>query len=248
MRYGTEEYGQALELRRQILRSPLGLDWSAADFEHEEDEWHFGAWDAEVLVGCVSLRWLEGGRVKLRQMAVETAWQGRGVGRELLVAVLAVVSGEGATEVELHSRENAVGFYERLGFVVEGERFEEVGITHWKMAQACGGTVPTLGNGGMEHHVYFWLKDERKNDADRALFEAGLDTLKESPTLEGGRWGRPAGTPSRAVTDHSWDYGISFQFATMADHDKYQGDDPHHVAFVETFKDWWDRVLVRDLE
>ena len=54
-------------------------------------------------------------------------------------------------------------------------------------------------------------------------------------------------TEERPVTDHSWDYGLSFKFATMDDHIKYQSDDPHHVEFVASFKDWWEKVLVMDL-
>ena len=101
----------------------------------------------------------------------------------------------------------------------------------------------------MEHHVYFWLKEERQNEADIATFEAGLAKLAESECLsEPGRWGKPAPTPKRPVTDHSWSYAISFRFATMEDHDRYQGPDPHHAEFVETFKDWWERILVRDLD
>ncbi len=249
IRYGSEDYGRLLELRRQILREPLGLEWSAADLEHEAEEWHFGAWEEDVPVGCVSVRWLGGGRVKLRQMAVAAGWQSKGVGRFLVEEVLGVVAREGGTLAELHSREEAVGFYERLGFVVEGEAFEEVGIRHWKMAKACGGSAGALEKSGMEHHVYFWLKEERQNDADKTQFEAGLTKLAESACLsETGRWGKPAATSKRPVTDHSWSYAISFRFATMEDHDKYQGDDPHHVEFVEAFKDWWNRVEVRDLE
>lgn len=101
---------------------------------------------------------------------------------------------------------------------------------------------------GMEHHVYFWMKDERMNAGDRAAFEAGMTKLQESPTLARGKWGKPAATEERPVTDHSWDYGLSFHFATLDDHMKYQGEDPHHTEFVSAFKDWWERVLVMDLD
>ena len=137
--HGSKDYGQVLELRRIILREPLGLDWSEADLEHEAEEWHFGAWEGDQLAGCVAMRWLDGGRVKLRQMAVAEDWQGQGVGQRLVEEVLRVMAGEGAEEVELHSREEAVGFYQRFGFRREGEPFEEVGIRHWRMAKACGG-------------------------------------------------------------------------------------------------------------
>lgn len=100
----------------------------------------------------------------------------------------------------------------------------------------------------MEHHVYFWLKSERRNEADRAVYEAGLAKLCGSPNIADGGWGKPAATPERPVTDHSWDYGLSLRFATMESHNLYQDDDPLHAEFVESFKDWWNRVEVRDLE
>ena len=100
----------------------------------------------------------------------------------------------------------------------------------------------------MEHHVYFWLKQGRDNSSDRSKFEAGIGRLMESENLESGCWGKPAATEKRAVTDHSWDYALSFKFTTMEDHDAYQSDDPQHMAFVEDFRTWWERVLVMDIE
>lgn len=99
----------------------------------------------------------------------------------------------------------------------------------------------------MEHHVYFWLKDEHKNSEDIAEFEAGLAELCESVTISRSKWGKPAATEERAVTDHSWDYGLSLMFESLDDHNAYQGDDPHHQAFIDGFKDFWSEVLIMDL-
>ena len=99
----------------------------------------------------------------------------------------------------------------------------------------------------MEHHVYFWMKEGRDNPSDHSRFEAAMSKLMESKTLDSGCWGQPAATEERPVTDHSWDYALSFKFATMEDHDSYQSNDPHHREFVEDFKDWWERVLVMDV-
>ena len=99
----------------------------------------------------------------------------------------------------------------------------------------------------MEHHVYFWLKDEKKNAADQALFEQGLADLFNIKEVAGGRWGKSAVTPERPVTDKSFDYGLSMQFDSMADHDIYQAD-PDHDVFLDAFKDWWQKVLVMDVD
>ena len=56
----------------------------------------------------------------------------------------------------------------------------------------------------MEHHVYFWLKEEHQNEDDRAAFESGLDDLCRSENIAEPKWGKPAATAERPVTDHSW--------------------------------------------
>lgn len=98
----------------------------------------------------------------------------------------------------------------------------------------------------MEHHVYFWLKEEHQNEADRAAFEAGLASLLEIDLVAGGRWAVPAKVMERPVIDQSWDYALSMQFATIEDHDAYQTVPPH-LDFIDTFKPWWAKVLVMDL-
>jgi hypothetical protein len=99
---------------------------------------------------------------------------------------------------------------------------------------------------GMEHHVYFWLKEERKNEVDQGVFEKGLADLFKIGEVSGGMWGKSADTPERPVTDKSFDYALSMQFKTLEDHNIYQ-DHADHDVFVEAFKDWWEKVLVMDV-
>lgn len=98
----------------------------------------------------------------------------------------------------------------------------------------------------MEHHVYFWLKDDYKNETARREFEEGLASLFEIGQVAGGRWSVPAAVPQRPVVDQSWDYALSMRFESMEDHDVYQDVPPHH-AFIERFKERWEKVLVMDL-
>ena len=98
----------------------------------------------------------------------------------------------------------------------------------------------------MEHHVYFWLKDERKNAAERGCFEAALQGLFGIPQVAGGRWAVPAAVELRPVVDQSWDYALTMQFATLEDHNAYQASEPHQ-RFIAGFREWWTKVLVTDL-
>lgn len=99
----------------------------------------------------------------------------------------------------------------------------------------------------MEHHVYFWLKEERDNEGDRRVFEQGIEALCKSPNIESSHWGVPAKTAERPVTDHSFAYAISLKFSSMESHDRYQEDDVVHDVFITEFKDWWAKALVMDL-
>lgn len=98
----------------------------------------------------------------------------------------------------------------------------------------------------MEHHVYFWLKDEHLTDTDRATFEAGLADLFKISSVAGGIWGKPAPTMERPVIDSSWHYATSMRFDSAEKQDAYQVD-PDHEVFVNKFKDWWRKVEVRDV-
>ena len=79
------------------------------------------------------------------------------------------------------------------------------------------------------------------------MFEQGLASLFAIDLVAGGRWAVPAKVMERPVIDQSWDYALSMQFATIEEHDAYQVD-PDHNVFIGSFKEWWGKVLVMDLD
>ena len=74
---------------------------------------------------------------RIGRMAVERAWRGRGVGSRMLVALLAEAERR-ELRPWLSAQAAAVPFYERHGFVPEGERYEEAGIPHQRMRLSFG--------------------------------------------------------------------------------------------------------------
>jgi len=99
----------------------------------------------------------------------------------------------------------------------------------------------------MEHHVYFWLKNEHKNEAGYATFEKALDELCKINEIESCIWGQSAATPARPVTDKTFDYALSMKFDSIEKHNLYQVH-PDHDVFVDTFKPWWEKVLIMDVD
>lgn len=73
---------------------------------------------------------------KLGRMAVLKSWRGRGVGSQMLALLLTEARDLGLSEVWCHAQLSAVPFYERHGFVAEGEVFAEAGIPHRRMRRS----------------------------------------------------------------------------------------------------------------
>ncbi len=70
---------------------------------------------------------------KIGRMAVVASWRGRGVGAVLLQSLIDHAAGRGDSEVMLDAQTSAEAFYQRHGFVSEGEVFMDAGIPHIRM-------------------------------------------------------------------------------------------------------------------
>ncbi len=131
--FGSEEYKALLKLRFEILRKPLGLKLSDKDVATDGKEFHIAAFENGNAVGCVLLRPISADTIKLRQMAVSDACQGQGVGAKLVKYAEELAAARGFKTMEMHARKFAQGFYEKLGYVTEGEEFVEATVPNIKM-------------------------------------------------------------------------------------------------------------------
>ncbi len=138
IKWQDERYGEEIELRDRLLRAPLGLTFSKEQFAEEASHFHFGILDQERLVACAVIVPLAAKLAKLRQMVVAETHQRRGVGSKLVQCIEATLIEREIETIELHARDTAIGFYERLGYEKEGEPFTEVSIPHWKMSKRIG--------------------------------------------------------------------------------------------------------------
>ena len=131
--YGTPEYQQMLKLRDDILRKPLGLQFNTEELEKEKEHLLIAAVDDGTMRGCCMLVKEGEQTVRLRQMAVTDNQQGKGIGRALMTFAENLARDHGFRKITMHARSNAVGFYEKLGYKIVGNEFEEVTIPHYVM-------------------------------------------------------------------------------------------------------------------
>jgi ribosomal protein S18 acetylase RimI-like enzyme len=131
--HGTPEYQQMVKLRDDILRKPLGLGFTPEELESEKDNMLIAAFEEERILGCCMLVEEQPGTVRLRQMAVLNDLQGKGIGRALMNFAENLARDRGYKIVRMHARVNAIGFYEKVGYKVSGDKFVEVTILHYVM-------------------------------------------------------------------------------------------------------------------
>jgi len=133
---------QVRELRHAVLRpfdAPEKLVYAGDD---AGDTLHAGAFDGEDFVGIASVcrepmaGSTDAGQWRLRGMATVPGVRGRGFGRALLESCFDHIRAHGGTLLWCNARVVALGFYEHLGFIAQGEEFEIVPIgPHYVMTR-----------------------------------------------------------------------------------------------------------------
>ncbi|XKE44271.1 GNAT family N-acetyltransferase [Halomonas organivorans] len=122
---------QASEIRRLVFieeqRVPREEEWDGLDDECT----HFLALLDGVAIGTARL--LPDGHIG--RVAVLPVHRGAGIGVALMEAAIAAARRQGFARVELAAQTHALAFYERLGFLPQGETFMEAGIPHRNMVR-----------------------------------------------------------------------------------------------------------------
>ena len=131
----TELGADAGRIRTEVFvreqKIPADLEWDEADA---------GALHAVAYnrlgqpVATGRLLPAEDGAAKIGRMAVHQVLRGCRVGEQVLRALAAAAERRGDRRIVLHAQRSAESFYARLGFVPQGEPFEEAGIPHVTMA------------------------------------------------------------------------------------------------------------------
>lgn len=131
--HGSEDYKKMVDLRMDILRRPLGLNFNKEDLEREKDDILIGAFEEDDLLACCILTKIGQGICKLRQMAVHPRLQGTGLGVAMMSYAEQLAKDAGFKKMVMNARKTAKGFYEKLGYEIEGDEFVEVTLPHFFM-------------------------------------------------------------------------------------------------------------------
>jgi predicted GNAT family N-acyltransferase len=135
---GAEDVQAALELRHEVFCREQGVPRELELDDRDGEALHLLA--VSRLGGVVgTLRLLpSGGDAKIGRVAVVADWRRRGIALMMLEEAVREARRIGASRARLASQTYAAALYERAGFEVESEPFEEAGMPHVWMGLALG--------------------------------------------------------------------------------------------------------------
>lgn len=103
----------------------------------EQDEWddqdpvsqHFVVYDQDRAIATARLL----PDHHLGRVAVLPEYRGQGIGRLIMLDMIAYAKSQNHPLLQLSAQTHATSFYEKLGFTVQGDEYDECGIPHIEM-------------------------------------------------------------------------------------------------------------------
>jgi len=102
-----------------------------------------------TIVGFASTRPTRDATLELDDLFVEPDWMRQGVARALLHAICVQAAAEGVSRVEVTANGHALGFYQAVGFVVDGSAETEFGSGHRMHLDVANGPADRDGSGSV---------------------------------------------------------------------------------------------------
>jgi len=119
------------------IRTNVFVDETKVDQEDEYDGFdhlslHYLALLEGIPAGAGRMRTIQGiNRIRLERISVLKSYRREGVGTAIVRKMLGDISGN--PEIFVRTPSKNVEFFQKLGFEVEGDEFEEAGIPHYEM-------------------------------------------------------------------------------------------------------------------
>lgn len=116
-------------IRKQVFiieqNIPEEEEWDAQDMISD----HFVVYDQDQPIATARL--LQNNSVG--RVAVLKAYRGQGIGSMIMLEIIRQAHQQDRKFLHLSSQVHAISFYEKLGFSIQGDAYDECGIPHIKM-------------------------------------------------------------------------------------------------------------------
>ncbi|MHA8074266.1 GNAT family N-acetyltransferase [Aquirufa sp. HETE-40SA] len=124
-------------LRFNVLREPWNQPLGSEVLADEDQAIHAIAMEQGEVLGVARMHESAEKQGQVRCVATATKAQGKGIGKAIMTYLEDQAKTKGWTEIVLEARENAVPFYEAIGYAIVAESYLLFGeIQHYRMKKA----------------------------------------------------------------------------------------------------------------
>ncbi|MFD1898916.1 GNAT family N-acetyltransferase [Enterococcus termitis] len=132
----SDIYLDAVQIRHQVFMIEQGVPSDIEIDKYEASCIHFVLYDdVNTPVATCRLLPLDNQMMKLQRMAVQKEYRGKDYGRLIVEKAEEFSKEQGFKAITLGAQITALGFYERMGYVKEGEMFLDANIEHYQMTK-----------------------------------------------------------------------------------------------------------------
>jgi len=129
-----EDFEKYYDLRWRILRKPWNEKKGTEQDIDEANSYHLMAIENDTVLAVARLQNINPTEAQLRYMAVDDKYNGRGIGKAIVQSIEEHARKNHMHSIMLHARENAVGFYKKMGYeLLEKSYLLFDCIQHYKM-------------------------------------------------------------------------------------------------------------------
>ncbi len=123
-------------LRFNVLREPWNQPLGSEVLADEDQAIHAIAVEDNEVLGVARMHESAAKQGQVRCVATATAAQGKGIGKAIMAYLEEQAKAKGWTEIVLEARENAVPFYQAIGYTIVAESYLLFGeIQHYRMSK-----------------------------------------------------------------------------------------------------------------
>lgn len=132
----TVEYQNAIaainSIRIKVFQEEQGVSPELEFDGKDRDAIQLLAYLDGEAVGTARIRAIDADTAKIERLAVLPQARRKGVGKNLMSVALKIIQQQNKTVAIVHAQAYIIALYQKLGFAVVGEKFEEAGISHLK--------------------------------------------------------------------------------------------------------------------
>ena len=133
IQYNSPPYTEALRLREDVMRKPLGILLSEEDIKDDDNKTHIcGYYGDELVCGC-SLKVIHHKIAHIYSVFVKQIYQNQGIGQELMTFAESYAKSLGVARLYVEGRKAAQRFYQKCDFTPCGSEYVDMNILHQDM-------------------------------------------------------------------------------------------------------------------